>query len=437
MNEKKMSFMDLVFMGMGGCIGAGIFSMLGVGIGYSGRMVWLAFIIAMIFKMSQQVRMVIMSSMFSLSGGMYSQQALILTPMLTGVSALTTLVSAFSFSVFGISLASYTATLIPALANFQKPLACAYLALFFFIGAKGVDIFARIQNFLGISKIVTLGMFIVFGMMFIGKNNTAALYAGEPFMIDGIGSFVMAIALMSFTCDGISNIINMAQVTENPKKNIPKAWLIASITCATIYALLGFVGSRLGSHSTVAYANLGDLARMVLPGTLFIFFIIGGAMASLCTALLGGVTGYAPLIQGIAQDGWLPKSMMKKSNVMVVMAVGAVLPVIFGFSLDDIVAMIMVPGMVLGVIVNLRAMKLPEQYPTEWANTGLNISAGMYRLMMWVSIVASLLTGVFSLMSLTMPLIIGTVAATAFIFWYSNYCIKSGKVNITSTTDLG
>ena len=279
MNEKKMSFMDLVFMGMGGCIGAGIFSMLGVGIGYFGRMVWLAFIIAMIFKMSQQVRMVIMSSMFSLSGGMYSQQALILTPMLTGVSALTTVVSAFSFSVFGISLASYTATLIPALANFQTPLACAYLALFFILGTTGADLFSKVQNFLGISKIVTLGMFIVFGLVYINKNNTAAVYSAEPAMPLGIGSFVMAIALMSFTCDGISNIINMASVAENPKKNIPKAWIVASIACGTIYALLGFVGSRLGAYQSVAYANLGDLAQMVLPAALYLFFIIGGAMA--------------------------------------------------------------------------------------------------------------------------------------------------------------
>ncbi len=437
MNEKKMSLMDLVFMGMGGCIGAGIFSMLGIGIGYAGRTVWIAFIIAMIFKMSQQVRMVIMSSMFSLSGGMYSQQALILTPMLTGVSALTTVVSAFSFSVFGISLASYTATLVPALANFQTPLACAYLALFFILGTTGADLFSKVQNLLGISKIVTLGMFMVFGLVYMNKNNTAELYAAEPALPLGMGSFVMAIALMSFTCDGISNIINMAQVAENPKKNIPKAWIIASIACGAIYALLGFVGSRLGSYSTVAYANLGDLAKMVLPSGLFIFFIIGGAMASLSTALLGGVTGYAPLIQGIAQDGWLPKALMDKKKVMLVMWVGAVLPVIGGFSLDNIVSMIMVPSMVLGVVVNLRAMKLPEQYPEEWANTGLNISAGMYRMMMWVSIVASLLTGVFSLMSLTVPLMIGTVVATAFIFWYANYCLKSGKVNITSTQDLG
>ena len=30
-SEKKMSLFDLVFMGIGGCIGAGIYSMLGVG----------------------------------------------------------------------------------------------------------------------------------------------------------------------------------------------------------------------------------------------------------------------------------------------------------------------------------------------------------------------------------------------------------------------
>ncbi len=434
-NQKKMSFVDLVFMGIGGCIGAGIYSMLGVGIGLTGRSVALAFIIAMIFKMSQQVRMVIMSSMFSLSGGTYSQSALILTPMLTGVTALTTLASAFSFSVFGLSLASYTVVLFPALASVEKILACAYLVLFFVVASTGVNVFAKVQNILGTSKIVALLMFVAFALM--ARGDYTATYAGEPAFIGGAGGFLMAIALMSFTCDGISNLVNVATMAENPKKNIPKAWLVASIICGSIYALLGFAGSGLGAHADIANQNLGFLAQMVLPGPLYIFFIVGGAMASLSTALLGGIIGFAPLIAGTAQDGWLPKSMMNLKNVYIVMGIGAVLPVIGGFTLDNIVSMIMVPSMVLGVITNLRAMKLPEEYPTEWANTGLNISAGAYRLMMWVSIVASLLTGVFSLMSLTMPLAIGTVVATVAIYVYSNYMIKSGKIEITSTQDLG
>ena len=56
---------------------------------------------------------------------------------------------------------------------------------------------------------------------------------------------------------------------------------------------------------------------------------------------------------------------------------------------------------------------------------------------MIVSMIASSLTGIFSLASLTMPLAIGTVVVTVLIFIYSNYMIKSGKVKITSTTDLG
>lgn len=431
--EKKMGLVDLVFMGMGGCIGAGIFSMLGVGIGLTGRSVALAFIIAMIFKMTQQVRMIIMASMFSLSGGMYSQNALILTPRLTGVSALTTLVSAFSFSVFGISLASYLSLLIPALAPYQKIVACAMLLLFFFIASTGVNIFAKVQNLLGISKILALGLFIVFGLMVSHHGG----FEGEPYFINGGISFVTAIALMSFTCEGISNIVNMAQVTENPKKNIPKAFILASIACALIYASLGYVGSSIAPYAEVADQNLGYLAQMVLPPALYIFFVIGGAMASLSTALLGGITGYAPLIAGIAQDGWIPSALKKTKNVYIVMAIGAILPVIGGFSLDNIVAMIMVPGMVLGIITNLRAMKLPEKFPKEWASTGLKISPAFYRLMMWVSIVASALTGFFSLTSLTLPLAIGTVVATAFIYIYAGWCLKAGKVDITSTTDLG
>ena len=121
-SEKKMSLFDLVFMGIGGCIGAGIYSMLGVGIGLTGRSVAIAFLIAMLFKMSQQTRMIVTSSMFNLSGGIYSQSALVLTPMLTGVAALNNLVAMLSFSVFGISLASYTVLLIPALVPYQSGL---------------------------------------------------------------------------------------------------------------------------------------------------------------------------------------------------------------------------------------------------------------------------------------------------------------------------
>jgi len=433
MNEKKMSLVDLVFMGMGGCIGAGIFSMLGVGVGYTGRSVALAFLIAMLFKMSQNVRTIVMSSMFSMSGGMYSQTGLIITPLLTGVNALMAVVGSFTFAVFGISLASYTVLLVPALVPFEKFLAAAWLLLFTVLAATGVNLFAKVQNLLGISKIVTLGMFIVFGLFAMNHGG----FEGEPYFIGGGINFITAIALMSFTCDGIAMIVNVAPMAENPKRNIPKAWVIASLACALIYALLGYVASGLAPHAEGAYQNLGYFAQMVLPKPLYLFFIVGGAMASLSTALLGGLIGQAPQLQGIAQDGWIPKLFNNRNVVLAVLCGMSIVTVFTGLTLDNIVSMTMVPSMVLGILTNLRAMKLPEQYPTEWANKGFNLSPSAYRGLMVLSIIASALTGYFSLTSLTLPLAIGTVFATAFLFIYSNYMIKSGKIDITSTTDLG
>ncbi|MBQ8603301.1 MAG: APC family permease [Oscillospiraceae bacterium] len=432
MQEKKLKLVDLVFIGMGGCIGAGIFSMLGVGIGLTGRSVCLAFILAQLFKMSQQTRVIVTSSMFSLSGGYYSQSVLILNPMLTGASAINNIVGALSFSVFGISLASYTALLIPALDPYQKLLSLFFMALFCVVAATGADLFSKVQNLLGISKVVALGLFIVFGFMVANHSG----FEGEPFVMNGGISFITAVALMSFTCDGIP-AVNYAPMCENAKRDIPRAWIIASIACGSLYAMLGYVGSSIAPYAEVANQNLGYLAQMVLPKALYIFFVIGGAMASLSTALLGGLGGYSQMYTGIAQDGWLPKFFRSQKNCLIFMFAISALPIVAGISLDNIVSMMMVPGMLLTFITDFRAMKMPEMFPEQWPNNAFNLKAGTFKALMVVSMIASALTGYFSLTSLTPGLMIGTVVMTIAIYVYASYMIKSGKIDITSTTDLG
>ena len=140
---------------------------------------------------------------------------------------------------------------------------------------------------------------------------------------------------------------------------------------------------------------------------------------------------------GIAQDGWIPKIFLKPRNSLIVIFLLSAIPIMSGVSLDNIVSMMMVPGMVLTFLTDLRAMKMPKMFPEQWPNNAFNLSEGAFKALMVVSMIASSLTGFFSLASLTLPLAIGTVVVTVLIFIYSNYMIKSGKVDITSTTDLG
>lgn len=82
-------------------------------------------------------------------------------------------------------------------------------------------------------------------------------------------------------------------------------------------------------------------------------------------------------------------------------------------------------------------MKMPEMFPNEWANSGLKCSPTLYRVLMVISIITSLMTGFFSLTSLTTSLAIGTVVMTIGMFAWAQYRLKKGYVKIVSTADLG
>ena len=363
---------------------------------------------------------------------MYSQDALVLNPYLTGVAGVMLIINALNWAVYGISIASYLGDLFPVLKNFPELTAAGALAVFFVIGYIGVTAFTKVLNVFGILKFVALGLFIFYGF----SKVQAGGFEGEPYFYGGAVDFFTAVALMSFACGGATKIMNVQALCENPKRDIPKAWLIAQLAVVVIYALLGYVASGVAPYDQVANQNLGAIGGMFMPVAVTGFFIVGGALMSISTSLLSSVPGTPLTVMGMADDGWLPKFFTKKFNVVVTLAIISILPIIGGFSLDNIVSMMLVPGMAIGAITNYQAMSMPERFPEEWANSGLKCSPTLYRILMVISIITSLMTSFFSLTSLTLPLAIGTVIATILIFVWTWYRMKKGYVNITSTTDM-
>ena len=71
--------------GIGNCIGSGIFVSMGVGIGYTGKSIPLALIIANIVVFFAYFYKSLMAGMFTMPGGRYSQTALIQPPILVGL----------------------------------------------------------------------------------------------------------------------------------------------------------------------------------------------------------------------------------------------------------------------------------------------------------------------------------------------------------------
>ena len=176
--KGKLKLFDLISIGVGSVVGAGIFSMLMSGMAMTGRSIALALVGAMLITLLQQVRSIFMSSMFALDSGMYAQQALILPPVFTGMTAVVFVFSNFSFSVFGISIAQYLSQLIPALAPFQRILGVVILTAFFLVTIKGTGFLAKIQNVLAVCMYAALALFIVFGLI-NGRGGGHPLFCGR------------------------------------------------------------------------------------------------------------------------------------------------------------------------------------------------------------------------------------------------------------------
>ena len=430
--KKLMNLFDLTFMAMGGIIGAGIFSSVGEGIGVTGRSITLALIVGMVFQMSQQVRYVFTSSMFKVSGGMYSQDALVLTPYLTGVAGLMLFINALNWAVYGISIASYIGDLFPVLKNFPELTAAVALAVFFVIGYIGVSAFTKVLNAFGILKFVALGLFIFYGITKVQAGG----FEGEPYFYGGTADFFTAIALMSFACGGATKIMNVQALCENPKRDIPKAWLISQLVVVVIYALLGYVASGVAPYDQVANQNLGAIGGMFMPIAVTGFFVVGGALLSISTSLLSSIPGTPLTVMGMADDGWLPKIFKNRLFVFILLYIINLIPIFLGFSLSELISMLLVPTMIITAIKNYRGMKMPEMYPEEWANCSIKCSIGLFKALLAISIVTSLITSAFSLRNLTMTQAIGTVIMTILVFVYPKIRMGSGKVKIVSTTDM-
>ena len=345
--EKKLNVFDLTSIGVGTIIGAGVFSMLGYGIAYTGRGIVLALFLAMALVILQSIRYPILANVFELDGGMYALDALTCPRVCAGFTAANDVFFKLGTqSVTVIAFAMYLEILFPALVPYRKAVAVLVLTATYACVVVGTKFAARVQNVMCVCMYAALGLFVVYGLM----NFDPAAYAGEPMLINGAGRLMMAAALMSYTCNGFQYVISMGKAAKNPKRDLPLAFFLAALIAVSLYAIIGFAATHVYSYGEIAGLGLAPLP--VLAAVMF--FLVGGALFALGTSLVGGsAASYQPLMAS-AQDGWLPAVLGKRSKkrgipyVLGFLYVAGVIPVVLGIDLNDMVTMQLVP---LGTVI--------------------------------------------------------------------------------------
>jgi APA family basic amino acid/polyamine antiporter len=154
-------------------------------------------------------------------------------------------------------------------------------------------------EFLGLALIIILGIF------FGGKVNY--LEAQQ-----GLKGILSASALIFFAYLGFEELVNIAEETKNPTKNLPKALIFSVVITSIIYVLVSISAVSLANWKDLAASSspLAYAASVVLGQNAFLIMSTIALFATANTVLVSLIVG-SRMIYGMSKDGSLPKILSK------------------------------------------------------------------------------------------------------------------------------
>ena len=160
--------------------------------------------------------------------------------------------------------------------------------------------------------VISLIVYIAVGLPEV--NLEAVRPTSDGYFKGGFMGLFMAIAVMSFACQGSTMPIDMTSDAKNPKKTLPKAIIVSSLVVLIVYTLIGIVSVGVVPVENVADKNLGVVAKEIFPYPVFVVFIIGGACFAIATSLYSTIAGIRYPLMAAVNDGWLPAFLGKKTK---------------------------------------------------------------------------------------------------------------------------
>ena len=301
-----MSVRGAAFLGIGAMVGAGIFALLGEAGAVAGSAVWLSFLLAGVVSTLIGYNVVKLGIRYPSSGGLF---AYLLQGFgngrLVGIASWLGYLSAILIvcSMCAVSFGTYASTLFigeDAAAgwdNLFTSLIVVGMAAVVTVGPKLVD---KAQSLI---VLIMLAVFAVFIVATIGEIDFDMLaFSGYP----GVSDIVASVALTFFAYLGFSVITFAVGDMRNPKRDLPKAMVLALAVTTFLYVIVALsVFGTLTVEEVVRYGEtaIAEAARPALGDAGFTMMAIAAmvGMAGSVVATLYASSGLTSMLAGVGQ----------------------------------------------------------------------------------------------------------------------------------------
>jgi len=306
---ERLGLKELVALGVGGMVGGGIFSVLGLSVSLSGHAAPLAFIFGGAIALLTGFSYARLGLAYRSDGGSftYLEQAFH-NKNIAGIGGWLLIVGyigtmalyAYTFGVYGAAMIGADG----AGNLWSHVLETVVLLLFLGINLYGVRATGTTEDVLVLIKVSILGLFAGIGLFHLQAHRLL------PFFNKNANGVLMGAALIFVAYEGFELIPNAIDAMDAPERNLPKGILYSIVITTIIYVLVALVAvGNLDEGQIVRYKEyaLAVAARPFLGEVGFL--LIGlGALLSTSSAINATLFGTARLAKVMAEGDKLPKA---------------------------------------------------------------------------------------------------------------------------------
>jgi len=311
-SKSKLGFNGTWSMAVGGMIGGGIFSTLGVVVEIAGAWAWLSFAAAGLVALAAGYSYVKLAAHYGEGGGAFTFLREINAEGFAGSLSWVLIIGyVLTNAVYAFTFGQYLGYIMGLGPWFPRMAGIAIVALFVGLNLRGVGEAGSVEVFLVWFKLVVL-----VGLAGWGLTQWDPPMLSQSVPDAGIGAALFGAASVFMAFEGFQLLTYDYNDIKNPQKTLPRAVLSAIAVVIVVYVIvaLGTVmligADQVVQHKEVALAMAGQEAF----GTVGLIVVSIAAAFSTGSAINATLFATARLTYRVAEDGELPAALEHKNT---------------------------------------------------------------------------------------------------------------------------
>lgn len=320
--KNELGLAELIAIALGGMIGGGIFTILGVSVSLIGNLTPIAIIIGGLIAALAAYSYVKLALYFKDEGASYSFfkktypsskfSTSIIGWLITFGYISTLALYAYTFSSYTLSSSVFAENIL-----FRKIVAMVIIFVFAFINIWSVKGMGKLEDFMVYTKLILL---VIVSFVLIQNGNSNFTKFSEAILQDAEKSNLLnllIVASLTFVAyEGFQLVINAQNVATNPNRNIPIAIYSAIGIVIIIYVVIS-LGALFAIPTEDIIRDkefaLASGAGKIL-GRIGSSIVIISAVLATSSAINGTLFGSSRQLSTIASDGYFPNLFARRKN---------------------------------------------------------------------------------------------------------------------------